>query len=104
MVHTSLVPAYSNYGKYVVIEHRWDGSSYFSLYGHLSQINVHPSEVVQRGQPIGVMGHTGTGINLARAHVHLELNLMLSHHFDGWHAAYFPNEPNHHGLYNGLRS
>jgi len=57
---------------------------------------------VQRGQQIAKMGHTGSGINLARAHLHLELNLMLSHQFEGWHSAFFPNEVNHHGLYNGL--
>jgi hypothetical protein len=32
----------------------------------------------------------------------LELNLMLSHQYNGWHTGFFPNEPNHHGLYNGL--
>src|SRR3954463_6534687 len=32
VVHVSVVPGYSNYGKYVVIEHRWDGSNYYSLY------------------------------------------------------------------------
>lgn len=102
VVHTSLVPGYSNYGKYVVIEHQWDGSNYYSLYGHLSDISVPPGTTVARGQRIGQMGHTGTGINQARAHVHLELNLMLNHHFDGWHTTFFPNEPNHHGNYNGL--
>ena len=48
------------------------------------------------------MGHTGEGLNQARAHVHLELNLMLSRQFEAWHEASFKNEPNHHGLYNGL--
>ena len=27
------LPGYSNYGKYIVIEHRWGGSNYYSLYG-----------------------------------------------------------------------
>jgi len=40
-------------------------------------------------------------LNQARAHVHLELNLMLSRRFESWHAT-FPNEPNRHDLYNGL--
>src|SRR5947199_8025990 len=53
VVHTNLVPGYSNYGKYIVIEHRWDGSNYFSLYGHLNSIAVQPGESVQRGQRIG---------------------------------------------------
>src|SRR5437762_8261835 len=60
VVHVNLVPGYSNYGKYIVIEHRWDGSNYYSLYGHLSSVAVQPGETVRRGQRIGVMGYTGT--------------------------------------------
>src|SRR5256886_2992763 len=102
VVHTNLVPGYSNYGKYIGIEHRWYGSNYFSLYGHLNSIAMQPGESVQRGQRIGVMGYTGVGLNQARAHVHLELNLMLSHQFEAWHNAFFKNDPNHNGIYNGI--
>ena len=49
VVHVSLVAGYSNYGKYIVIEHRWGGSNYYSLYGHLSSIAVQPGETVKRG-------------------------------------------------------
>src|SRR5438552_16963917 len=69
VVHTNLEPGYANYGKYVVIEHHWDGSSYYSLYGHLSSIGVQPGESVRRGPHIAVMGYTGVGLNPARAHV-----------------------------------
>src|SRR6266550_2099179 len=102
VVHTNLVPGYSNYGKYIVIEHRWDGSSYDSLYGHLSSIAVQPGDTVKRGQPIAVMGYTGAGLNRERAHLHVELNLMLSHRFDAWYSAFFKNDPNHNGIYNGI--
>src|SRR5207253_4470511 len=102
VVHTNLVPGYSNYGKYIVIEHRWDGSPYFSLYGHLSAIDVRSGDTVHRGQHIAVMGYTGAGINRARAHVHLELNLIHSHNFDSLYDATYKDEPNHHGLYNGI--
>jgi murein DD-endopeptidase MepM/ murein hydrolase activator NlpD len=102
VVHTNLVPGYSNYGKYVVIEHRWDGSSYYSLYGHLNSIRVHPGDSVARGQPIAIMGYTGVGINRERAHLHLELDLMFSRQFEAWHNAFFRNDPNHNGIYNGL--
>ena len=102
VVHVNPVPGYSNYGKYIVIEHRWDGCSYYSLYGHLSAIAVQPGQEVRRGEPIAVMGHTGTGLNQARAHLHLELNFLLSHQFEGWHADTFKDESNHNGLYNGL--
>src|SRR6266403_4730276 len=67
VVHTNSVPGYSNYGRYIVIEHRWGGSPYFSLYGHLSKIDVRTGDAVHRGQQIAVMGYTGTGINRERA-------------------------------------
>jgi murein DD-endopeptidase MepM/ murein hydrolase activator NlpD len=103
VVHTALVPGYSNYGKYVVIEHHFGGSPYYSLYGHLSKIDVHPGDTVHRGQHIAVMGYTGVGINRERAHVHLELNLIMTHKFQEWYDATHPkNDPNHHGLYNGI--
>src|SRR5207248_4225196 len=50
VVHVNPIPGYSNYGKYIVIEHRWDGSNYYSLYGHLSSITVRPGDPVKRGQ------------------------------------------------------
>jgi len=102
VVHASTVAGYSNYGRYVVVEHRFDGCKYYSLYGHLSSIAVHPGQHVQQRDQLGVMGHTGEGLNQARAHVHLELNLMLSLQFEEWHDNFFHNDPNHHGLYNGL--
>jgi murein DD-endopeptidase MepM/ murein hydrolase activator NlpD len=102
VVYTSLVAGYSNYGKYIVIEHTFDGSPYYSLYGHLSKIDVRAGESVQRGQHIAVMGYTGVGINRERAHLHLELNLILNHTFEGWYNATHTNDPNHHGIYNGI--
>ena len=102
VVYTSSVPGYSNYGKYIVIEHRWYGSPYFSLYGHLSKIDVRAGEAVHRGQHIAVMGYTGVGINRERAHLHLELNFILSHKFQEWYDACHKNDPNHHGIYNGI--
>jgi murein DD-endopeptidase MepM/ murein hydrolase activator NlpD len=102
VVHTSQMAGWSNYGRYVVVEHRFDGCKYYSLYGHLASIAVRNGQRVQARDQLGVMGHTGEGLNQARAHVHLELNLMLSRHFESWHDASFKNDPNHHGLFNGL--
>jgi murein DD-endopeptidase MepM/ murein hydrolase activator NlpD len=102
VVYTSLAAGYSNYGKYIVIEHTFDGCPYYSLYGHLSKIDVRAGEMVQRGQHVAMMGYTGVGINRERAHVHLELNLILSHNFEGWYGATHKNDPNHHGIYNGI--
>jgi len=84
------------------VEHRWDGSSYYSLYAHLSSIAVKPGKEIGRGEVLGVMGHTGEGLNQERAHLHLELNLMLSRQFQAWYDHSFKNDPNHHGIYNGI--
>ena len=102
VVHVNSVPGYSNYGKYIVIEHRWGGSNYYSLYGHLSSLGVQTGEMVKRSQRIAVMGYTGTGLNRERAHLHLELNLIFSHEFDSWYNTFFRNDPNHNGIYNGM--
>src|SRR4030095_15896161 len=102
VVHANIVSGYSNYGKYIVIEHHWDSSNYYSLYGHLSSIAVQSGDTVKRGQRIAVMGYTGTGLNRERAHLHLELNLMLSHQFETWYNTFYRNDPNHNGIYNGI--
>src|ERR1700693_1255993 len=84
VVYTNTVPAYSNYGRYIVIEHQLDGCPYYSLYAHLSAIRVKTGDPVAQSDPIGVMGHTGEGIDRERAHLHLELNLLLNADFDRW--------------------
>ncbi|MEP6936916.1 MAG: M23 family metallopeptidase [Chthoniobacterales bacterium] len=102
VVYTNLVPSFSNYGNYIVIEHRWDGASYYSLYGHLSSVRVRVGQEVSQRETIAVMGHTGEGLSQARAHLHLELNLMFNRHFEGWHDTFFKADPNHHGIFNGI--
>ena len=102
VVYTNSAAGASNYGRYVVLEHRWGGCPYYSLYGHLSTIAVEAAKRVRQGDKLGVMGHTGSGLTRERAHVHLELNLLLSDHFAEWHDTFFKNDPNRHGIYNGL--
>lgn len=102
VVHTNLSAGHSNYGRYVVIEHNWDGSPYYSLYGHLNTIAVKPGQAVSQGAKLGVLGYTGVGINKERAHVHLEINLLLNSHFEAWHNFFIKNDPNWNGIYNGL--
>src|SRR6266550_4691490 len=102
VVHANLVPGHSNYGKYIVIEHHWGGSNYYSLYGHLSLITVKRGQDVKKADPIAVMGYTGAGLNQARAHLHLELNLILNHNFEAWYGEHFKKEPNRNGIYNGV--
>jgi len=101
VVHANQVAGYSNYGRYIVIEHVWDGSPYYSLYGHLSEIAAGVGQKVSRGERIARMGYTGEGLNQARAHLHLELNLMFNRNFESWHDRNF-RDPNHNGIYNGI--
>lgn len=92
----------SNYGRYVVVRHDFPGAgAFYSLYAHLRSASVTAGQSVKAGQALGLMGYTGSGIDQRRAHVHVELNLMLNSQFDAWHAENFAT-PNHHGVYNGL--
>jgi murein DD-endopeptidase MepM/ murein hydrolase activator NlpD len=102
VVHVSDIPRQSNYGRFVVIEHRWDGSPYYSLYAHLNSATVKIGQQVAQGDTLGRLGYTGAGIDRRRAHLHFEVNLMLSHEFERWHQLVFPTEVNRHGLYNGI--
>ena len=101
VVYANIVPSSSNYGRYLVVEHQIDGCPYYSLYAHLSAVRVQTGDSVAQGEPIGVMGHTGAGIDRERAHLHLELNLLLNTDFDRWSVKNFPRDPNRHGNYNG---
>jgi hypothetical protein len=92
----------SNYGKYVVVEHDWGDGPFFSLYAHLSEIGVSPGQRVLAGFQLGKMGYTGAGLNRTRAHLHLELGLLVSLRFVDWHDTYFKGSPNYHGLHNGM--
>ncbi|CAN5812872.1 hypothetical protein BH09VER1_BH09VER1_33280 [soil metagenome] len=102
VVYTNKLAGASNYGRYVVIEHIWDGCAYYTLYAHLSQILVEPGQPIRQGQPLGIMGFTGVGIDKERAHTHFEVCLLMSKEFDSWQKTNFPADPNPHGLYNGL--
>jgi hypothetical protein len=102
VVHASLSPGASNYGKYVVVRHDWGQGPFCSLYAHLSQIKVVPGQKVEPGTVLGIMGHTGAGIDRRRSHTHVELDMMFSSRFDDWHAKNFRPSPNPHGMWNGL--
>lgn len=103
VVHVSDVAGRSNYGKYLVVEHPADaaGHSVVSLYAHLADITVKPGDAVKRGSVLGRMGYTGRGLNRTRAHLHLELGLVMSSRFDGWFRRY-SGGTNFHGNYNGM--
>jgi len=48
---------YKGYGKLIIVDH---GEGLYSLYGHLSQLEVSGGDRVSRGQVIGLAGDTGS--------------------------------------------
>jgi murein DD-endopeptidase MepM/ murein hydrolase activator NlpD len=92
----------STYGRYVVVEHWWDGSPFYSLYAHLNRTEVRAGQRVRQGDALGRLGYTGRGINRRRAHLHFEINVKLSSDFNGWFRRQNPRGNNIHGVYNGI--
>jgi murein DD-endopeptidase MepM/ murein hydrolase activator NlpD len=101
VVHTSKVAGQSNYGKYIVVEHVWEGAAVVSLYAHLAEITCQPGDRVKAGAVLGRMGYTGVGLNRTRAHLHLEIGFVLHTRYEDWHKAGGLSQ-NHHGIYNGM--
>jgi hypothetical protein len=101
VVHASDVAGRSNYGKYVVVEHRIEGDTFYSVYAHLAEVTARPGDEVKTGSVLGRMGYTGAGLNRVRAHLHLEMCLLMSRNFGGWHTA-FSGGTNFHGNFNGM--
>jgi len=99
VVHTSHNKKASNYGIYVVMEHDFGYGKIYSLYAHLAKITAEKGQTLSSGDPLGIMGYTGDGINRERSHLHLEINLMASDHYDDYIAAV--GSVNTHGNYNG---
>jgi hypothetical protein len=99
-------PGLSNYGRYIVLEHRWDGVQVFTLYAHLRAIAdvLATGQPVQKGQAIATLGrstNTREGISRDRAHLHFEINFMLNPNFHVWYPKRDPKAPPF-GNFNGL--
>lgn len=59
--------SHPSYGIHVVINHN---NGYYTLYGHMSRLNVKVGQVVSRGDVIGFVGMTGAATG---PHVHYEI-------------------------------
>ena len=90
----------SSYGQYVVVRHTWDRTPVYSLYAHLERVDVRAADSVALGDPLGILGYTGRGTARHRAHVHLEIGLLLNEAFQRWFDVYYGSR-NFHGLYFG---
>jgi murein DD-endopeptidase MepM/ murein hydrolase activator NlpD len=91
-------PRTSNYGNYVVVLHQAGTAGvFYSLYAHLRSITVVVGTPIKRGRVVGQLGYTGDGIDRRRAHVHLEIGLILSGRFDAFFGAALNGRGNFHG-------
>jgi len=101
VVFINPVPGASNYGLHVIVEHDWGYGSFYSLYAHLMRIDATLGTTVRAGETLGRLGYTGRGIDRRRAHVHLELNMLLSDHFEEWQRKSEPASATAPNLYHG---
>ena len=91
-------PGLSNYGRYIVLEHQWDGVAVQTLYAHLSAIaaGLAAGQPVRKAQVVGTMGHTANTrerIAPERAHLHFEIDLLLNPNFYVWFPKHDPQAP-----------
>jgi len=98
-------PGLSNYGRYIVLRHNWDGVQVCTLYAHLRDIaaGLVAGQPVRKGQVIATLGHsanTREGISRDRAHLHFEINFLMNPYFHIWYPKHDPDAPPF-GNYNG---
>jgi peptidoglycan LD-endopeptidase LytH len=96
----------SNYGKYIVLEHRIEGIPVFTTYAHLSEFadGLSTGDTVRAGQTIAKMGRTSNtrqAITKDRAHLHFEITVRLNDRYAAWHSATLKGQRNDHGNWNG---
>lgn len=97
VVHASSNPRHSNYGRYVVVAHQVPEGTIYSLYAHLASVTCSVGQRVGTGNVLGRLGYSGVGLNKTRAHLHLEIGLMINSRF----ADFYTGE-NKHGHFNGM--
>ena len=96
----------SNYGKYVVLEHRIDGIPVYTTYAHLSSLaaGLSVGDKVRKGQTIATMGRTSNtrqAISKERAHLHFEICVRINDRYSTWHNTTMKGYRNDHGNWNG---
>lgn len=96
----------SSYGRYIVIEHDTLRPAVYTLYAHLKTIDktLTVGKWVGAGASLGVMGRSAAGYSIpkSRAHLHFEIGLRLSDHFQKWYDKQSFRTENHHGIWNGI--
>ena len=96
VVHAYDMGYKKSYGKVVIIKHDND---VYSLYGHLSQINVSKGATVSQGDTIGKSGNTG---NSTGAHLHFAISKFNDQNMNMW--KYFRDKYNLSYPTNGINA
>jgi len=60
----------TTYGYYIKVKHKIDGVVKYSMYGHLSKMDVEVGDIVKNGDKIGEVGATGMATG---PHLHFEM-------------------------------
>ena len=106
IVYLNNTPSRSSYGRYLVVQHDREDISVYTLYAHLQKISpsLYEGIEVSAGAYLGVLGRTAGGykIPLKRAHLHLEIGLLLTDKFQKWYDKEKFDSRNHHGIWNGM--
>lgn len=106
VVYVNDAPGNSNYGRYVKIFHQFPDGEVCTTYAHLARVTVSAGQQVRAGEPLGVMGYSGAGINKERAHVHFEFGFRTLPDYSRWYDRCGVKMglagKNLHGEYNGM--
>ena len=71
--------AKGDYGPTIILEHRYQGLVFYTLYGHLSVeslIGLYPGKQIEKGEVLGTLGTPDINVNYA-PHLHFQLILDL---------------------------
>ncbi len=105
IVHVNKVVGYSNYGRYIVIEHDRESPIFHTLYAHLAKVDdtISVGKRVESGTLIGIMGRSSSSpIPRSRAHLHFEIGFRLTNDFQAWYDRQKFKTKNRHSNWNGM--
>lgn len=104
--HVSTSPGDSSYGRYIVLEHPGMTPAVYTLYAHLARIapGLRVGQEVTAGQVLATMGRSAGGyvIPVDRSHLHFEIGVMMTRHFQAWYNGRRFGSRNEHGIWNGM--
>jgi murein DD-endopeptidase MepM/ murein hydrolase activator NlpD len=79
------------FGTFIVLEHKAESGTEYTLYGHLASADVTDGNEVQAGDKIGVMGNTHDTLAPVGKHLHFEIITGAGIGPSGWLPAFSGN-------------